>query len=384
MAGVTGRLGDAAGVVVLEGDDSAVMRALDEAAQDHAPVVVIASRAPRAAASAIKTTIGAGADSASHWIAHAAQAAMSEPRGPVWLVVAADVAVRAALPVATAARRAASPPDPRQIDAIARHVAGASRPLVVAGRGCRSAATAGWLRAFSETLPAPVLVTPAARGVLPDPHPLCFGVLNGYTAILRRADLVVALGVDEDELDAAGVDFTTPVVRLGRTPAWTRSTAVAEAEGDVALLLEELAPRLRDGSKADWDVAEIDRLRRALPPPAVDATLAGIVTRLREATPAGTAAVFARDLAAATPLWQAVNPGELLVADASVPAAIAVALERPESAVLALTRGEADREPADAAMAGVRMITIEGSGNIAFAIGPALSAPRPSVIVVVM
>ena len=299
MAGVTGRLGDAAGVVVLEGDDPAVTRALDEAARDHAPMVVIASRAPYAAASVIKTTVGAGADSAAHWIAHAMHAAMTDPRGPVWLVVTADVAVRAALPVATAARTAAMPPDPRQIDAIVHHLAGASRPLVVAGRGCRPAATAGWLRAFSETLPAPVLVTPAARGVLPDPHPLCFGVLNGHTAILRRADLVVALGVDEDELDAAGVDFTTPVVRLGRTPAWTRTGAVAEAEGDVALLLEELAPRLRDGSKADWDVAELDRLRRALPPPAVDATLAGMVTSLREATPAGTAAVFARDLAAA-------------------------------------------------------------------------------------
>src|SRR5439155_11054261 len=106
-------------------------------------------------------------------------------------------------------------------------------------------------------------------------------------------------GVDDDELEASGVAPTIPTLRIGR----------------VAPLLEELAPRLRDRSRVDWDVAELDRLRRARAAPEVDRALGALVTRLRDATPAGTAVVFSRALGSATPLWQAVQPGEVLVED---------------------------------------------------------------------
>src|SRR5205823_1124490 len=153
---------------------------------------------------------------------------------------------------------------------------------------------------------------PAARGSIPDPHPLCLGPLRSDAGILARADLVLALGLEADELDAARVTLSMPVVRLGR--------GADDVDGDVATLLEELAPRLRDRTRADWDVAELDRLRRAMPAPAVTPVVAALVTRLREATPAGTVAVFGRELEAATPLWQAVAPGEVLVRDAVIPA----------------------------------------------------------------
>ena len=409
MASVTGLLGDAPGVALIHDDAPGVSASLAEAASAHAPMIVLASGEAVASTSVIKTTAVVGADSASHWAAHAAQAAMSEPPGPVWLVVAPGVAPRPALPLATAARPHAPALDANKVDAVAQHLAAAARPLIVAGRECRAPATAGWLRALAEALPAPVLVTPAARGALPDPHPLCFGGLSAKAAILGRADLILALGVDGKELARADVTFTTPVLRLGRATPWDawHGVPAVEVDADVAMVLEELASRLRDRSRADWDVAELDRLRRARPAPAVDASLVAVVTQLREATPAGAIAIFARALEPATALWQTVNPGELLVTDSVVPAAIGAALQRSDGVVLALTRGPSDLLPEDlsaaveasahvivvaldagardigaAHAAGVRTAVAASPAALALALGVGLEAVGPSVIAV--
>ena len=362
MAAVTGRLGDAPGVAVIAGEDSAISTALAAAARDYAPVIVLASRPP--VDSPTKTTVAVGADSAAHWVAHAAQAAMGEPPGCVWLVVEPDIAVRPAIPVATVARPLASVVDASELDAIARTVGAAARPLLVAGHGCRSPGTATWLRAFAEALPAPVLFTPAARGALPDPHPLCHGLLGASSDVLRLADLVIALGVDDAELSAAGVSTGADVVRLDR----------------VAAMLEELAPRLRDRSRADWDVAELDRRRRARPQPVVAPALATLVTRLREATPAGTGAVFARALEPAPLLWQAVQPGDVLVEDDVVAASAAAALERPEHIVLALPLA-APGDVSGIARAGVEIVT-PTPATLGVALETTLARSGPRVIVV--
>lgn len=407
MAAVTGQLGDVPGVAIIRDDVLGVSASLAEGTRAHAPMIVLAAREPAASTVVIKSTVVARPDSAAHWAAHAAQAAMAEPPGPVWLVVAPEVASRPALPLTTAARPPVVPLDGQAIDAVARHLAAATRPLIVAGRECRAPATAGWLRALAEALPAPVLVTPAARGALPDPHPLCLGPLSADATILRRADLVLALGVDSDELAVGAVTFTTPVVRLGRTATWDtpRGVPVAEAHGDVPMLLEELAPRLRDRARADWDVAEVDRLRRARPLPAVDAPLSALVAQLREATPAGTVAVFARALEPATALWLTVNPGELVVTDEVMSAAIGAALQRPDAVVLALVSEASEARLAELRVAvdararvivvainanaravgaarafGVRVAGVASPSALALALGAALEAGGPSII----
>ena len=47
-----------------------------------------------------------------------------------------------------------------------------------------------------------------------------------------------------------------------------------------------------------------------------------------------------RALEALAALWQAVGPGEVVIADDVMPAGIAVALARPENATLVLARGD--------------------------------------------
>ena len=58
----------------------------------------------------VKGSVVVTADSASHWIAHAAQLALKEPRGPVHLDLPADVAGQPAVPLATSMMPAPSTP----------------------------------------------------------------------------------------------------------------------------------------------------------------------------------------------------------------------------------------------------------------------------------
>jgi len=392
-----------------------VARVLADVLRERAPAVVIASRIlpPEAerkstagihadSATLVKTTVDVTVDSAASAIVRAVRAAMHEPPGPVWLTVepalltqASTLFTQPSSPAVAAEREAPTAIDARQVDAVADRLAACERPIILAGRECRAPGTAGWLRAFAESVPAPVLVTPAARGVLPDPHPLAFGLLRADAAVLARADLIVALGMDDEE--ATCLTQATPMLRLGRGGG-------AAARGDVPALLEELAPRLRGRVRADWDVAELDRLRRAIPAPAVDPALAELVTRVRDATPAGTAIVFPRALEPLAALWQAVGPGEVVIAHDVTPAGIAVALARPENATLVLAREDdaplAELAVAVATRARVVVLALDGGAVDAAAVrtagarivrplslpaleaalGGALIAPVPSVI----
>ena len=158
------------------------------------------------------------------------------------------------------------PPDPRTLDRAAELIRAASRPVVIAGLQCRPEDTP-WLRAFAEALPAPVLATSQAKEALPETHPLALGVFTGGEqddAVLGRADLIVAFGLDPTELNPRRWPYPALVVCLTRTPpSGLPFTPLVEVAGDLALILEELAPRLRGQKQADWDMWELDRFKKA-------------------------------------------------------------------------------------------------------------------------
>jgi acetolactate synthase-1/2/3 large subunit len=110
--------------------------------------------------------------------------------------------------------------------------------------------------------------------------------------------------------------------------------------GDIALVIEELAPRLRDRARADWDVAALDRIKRALTARSVAGlTRRRVVEAVREMTPAGTVLTLDVPLAHA---WQSVAPRECLVPNGvatpgfALPAAVAAALARDDRRVVAV------------------------------------------------
>ena len=378
MAAVTGELTGAPGAVLstLGPGVSASATGLAHAFLDRSPVIYVSDRHPASAldfathqafdhaallSPLVKESLVVTAESASHWIAHAARLALKEPRGPVHLDLPADVAGQPAVPFAASA---ASPPPPppsaAELDGAAAMIRRARRPVVLAGLGCRGD-DAKWLRALCEAVPAPVLATYKAKGVVPDPHPLALGIFTGGALeepVVGRADLIIAVGLDTVELIPRRWSYEAPVLSLARvgSAAPERRAAGAgryfapalELVGDLASMLEELAPRLR-GHHADWDVVEVDRLRRgrqrALEIPVPGLAPHRVVQIAREYTPAGTVATAdaGAHMFQAAEYWQAVSPGEFLISNGlatmgfALPAAIAAQLRQPDRRVLCLT-----------------------------------------------
>jgi thiamine pyrophosphate-dependent acetolactate synthase large subunit-like protein len=128
--------------------------------------------------------------------------------------------------------------------------------------------------------------------------------------------------------------------------------------GDVALIIEELAPRLRGRSRADWDVAELDRLKRAhrVTTASGELSLPRAVEIVRALTPPGTIAAVDEGASAAVvaPRWQAVGPNQFLVGAGDVgqpfapAAAVAASLARPGGYTVAFTDAAGLAAAADA------------------------------------
>jgi len=158
-------------------------------------------------------------------------------------------------------------PDPRALERAAELIRAASRPVVLAGLESKRPEDATWLRAFAEALPVPVLTTGKAKGLLPEAHPLALGIVAGGDqddAVLGLADLIVTFGLDPEEWNPSRWPYSALVVCLSRTShSGHPFTPLVEVVGDLALILEELAPRLRGKTQADWDMFQIDRLKKA-------------------------------------------------------------------------------------------------------------------------
>jgi acetolactate synthase-1/2/3 large subunit len=379
MAAVTGELAGSPGAALstLGPGVTASATGLAHARLDRSPMIYLSDRHPASAlaftthqwldhgahlGAIVKGTVTVSRDSASHWVAHAAQLALAEPRGPVHLDVPADVTGQEALPVAANPVPAppARPAD-SALDQAAALIRGARRPVVLAGLGCRLADTK-WLRAFCEALPAPLLATYKAKGALPDPHPLAMGVFTGGALeepFVRQADLIIAFGLDLVELIPRAWPYQTPVLNLTRCPADAAALAApgggayfrpaAEVVGDLGAILEELAPRLASATAADWDVAAVDRWRRerraALEVPVPGLAPHRVAQLTREFLPPGAIATVdaGAHMFPVTAYWDALEPGECLISNGlatmgfALPAAIAAQLHHPDRRVVCLT-----------------------------------------------
>jgi len=371
MAAVTGELTGVPGAALagLGPGAASAVNGVAHAWLDRSPMILFTDRHPSAALGftthqridhgalfgpITKASITLEASSASHWIAHSIQLAMKEPRGPVHLDLGADVAGQATVPLATTVTSPPLPPPSAEaLDEAARRIGAAARPVVIAGLQCRGEQVARWLRAFAEARPAPVLVTYKAKGVLADLHPLMLGVFTGGViedAILSRADLIVALGLDEVELIPRAWAWKAPVLHLAPSAASAGYVRPAlEVVGDVALIVEELAPRLRERPRADWDVAELDRLKRdgraALAVGTRGLAPHRVVEIARELSPTGTVVTVdsGAHMFPASTFWAAVLPGEFLMSNGlatmgfALPAAIGAQLVHPRRRLIAFT-----------------------------------------------
>ena len=141
-------------------------------------------------------------------------------------------------------------PNPEAIEAAARRLVAAARPVIVAGGGVRSSRAADPLVALAEALQIPVATSLNGKDSIPGNHPLCVGVVGTYSRaaanrIVGAADLVLFVGTETGsmttnfwQVPAPG----TPVIQIDIAPEALGRNYPAEIAilADAAVALQEL------------------------------------------------------------------------------------------------------------------------------------------------
>lgn len=266
-----------------------------------------------------------------------ALAVLTDPAecGPVTLALCQDVQAEAFdCPVSFFEPRSWSVrrprPDRDEVQAAARLIAGAHRPLIIAGGGVLYSEAEVALQRFAEQAGVPVAVTQAGKGALSDHHPLCMGGIgvtgtSAANALAAEADVVIAVGTRLQ-------DFTTGSWALFKDPArrivglnvqpydamkHRALSLVADAEAGLADLVSALggwtaprgwqdaARRAKEAWHADLTTVTAPAVQNALP---TDAQVIGAVERARskDAIVVAAAGGLPGEL---HKLWQADGPG---------------------------------------------------------------------------
>jgi acetolactate synthase-1/2/3 large subunit len=282
-----------------------------------------------------------------------------EPRmGPVHIALPSDIArqqERQAEDPASVGLTPDSPPAPAQaaVDRMARAIKRARRPVVILGLDLDPNTTPASVRLFVEALGAPVFVTPKAKGILPEDHPLFFGVCGGQAAdavvleFFGKADLLIGVGFEPVESDKLWHQ-TMPLVSIGPVSIASGEFRPAlELTGDVVTSLTALGAI--QWKSLEWTgeecvafLAELDRRLRPAVRPAHGLSPYEVTRCLRDLFPSET--IVATDVGSikliVSQAWRSTRPLTFLESNGlsamgySFPAAMAAKLVHPDRPVL--------------------------------------------------
>ena len=283
--------------------------------------------------------------------------AMAERPGSVHLTTAADVVGapasddRIAL-APTAEHRSVQVFATSGVDADpVKQLRNARRPVVLAGiSALRAGATAALVR-FAETIGCPVVVSPMAKGVMPEDHALYAGTLDmacnqHVWKFLKGADLLLCAGFDAVELIKPW-SLAVPTLHIDSTPNTDQIyPAQIELVGPIPGILDALADAC--GALGRWSEAEIAAHRSGLREAYYAGRVAGklnptdVIDVVRAALPRDT--VAATDVGSHKLLvgqgWTTHAPRTLLMTNGlssmgySLPAAIAAKIVHPRLPVV--------------------------------------------------
>jgi acetolactate synthase-1/2/3 large subunit len=155
-------------------------------------------------------------------------------------------------------------------------LAGAQRPLILAGGGAIDAAAE--LTELAELLDAPVALTINAKGMLPSSHPLLIGSTQSLVAtraLVADADVVLAIGTELAETDydvtfAGGFEIPGKLLRIDIDADQTvrnyppHVALVADSRNAAHALLGALSQQALAERRNDWGQVRAARLRDEL------------------------------------------------------------------------------------------------------------------------
>ena len=254
--------------------------ALASAAHNHSPVLLLGGRAPEATwglgalqevdhvpvAAPLAKHAGTVREKAAAEVGRALALAMAPPRGPVFLDIPVDLPVEEPPPLPVVAPVPVEP-DPAVVAGILAALAGARRPVVVAGSNVYLDGAWEQLRTFAEAAGTPVFMNGMGRGVVPADHPLAFARTRARA--LSEADLVVVAGTPVDFRLSYGWRFAPDVVVVhldshpSLLPAGGRTAWALGA--DLALTFGALAEGASPAADPGW-VAGLRAEEDAEPP----------------------------------------------------------------------------------------------------------------------
>lgn len=264
MADVTARLTGVTGVCHATFGPGAVNLAsgTGEALLDRSPVLALTSEMPdswlgrttqmnidqQALFSPLtKATFRLSSGNAAEVISRSLELANEEYPGPVHIGLPSDLAGTEARPftVLTGTGEESMP----QSDAFAKAsvlIASSKRAVIAAGlTAVRSGAGTALIK-FLAGHGVPVVVTPMARGIIPDDHPCFAGVLfhalsDRLGRLLREADLVIGLGYDPVEYNYESWIPEVPLVHFDTRPHDLRIRGALEIVSAPGSWFEHLA-----------------------------------------------------------------------------------------------------------------------------------------------
>ena len=213
-----------------------------------------------------QATLSAG--NAAAVVERALRVATRARRGPIYLEVPSDVPTQETVNVALPRFATEHVPaiDDDAVRAAAARLHDSERPLLLVGMDANNDAVPGPLRRLAEAWHMPVMVSPKAKGVLREDHPLFVGTIEGLgTAYLYdfidTCDLVLMVGLDPVEFDR---DWSAKarIVHIGVVPNDDRYYG---SEVEIVGPIDAAIERLFAASKATPKVArdEINAFRDA-------------------------------------------------------------------------------------------------------------------------
>ena len=195
--------------------------------------------------------------------------ALEAPGGPTFVDYPLDVVFTEAEPDIPAPPQEGAAQPAAGVEEAAALLAGAERPVVMAGSGLYWGHGEGELRALAEALGIPVFLNGLGRGCLPADHELAFSRARG--AGLGGADVALVIGVPIDFRLGFGGSFgeETKLIRLDVAPNELTANRAPQVDmvGDVVASLAAIREQVGEGSRRSeaWleELRKIEAEKRA-------------------------------------------------------------------------------------------------------------------------
>ncbi len=149
-----------------------------------------------------------------------------------------------------------------EIEAAARMINEAQRPVILAGHGILMSGATQALRELAELAGIPVTLTLLGKGAIPENHPLVLGMMGMHgeatsNLAIQEADLLIALGMRFDDRVTGNLKTYAPhakKIHVDIDPSEINKNVWVDVgiAGDLRTVLTQLLPRLEVRSHPEW------------------------------------------------------------------------------------------------------------------------------------